>query len=247
VAEKAANLEDAMRSVAIAIAISLLLAGCAGTSLAGADAPRGADAYTAIAPSPSQAVDRDYRIGPQDALTVSVFQEPELSTPTNAPLQVNASGNITMPLIGTLHAAGKTAAELSAEIASRLSANYLRNPQVTVGVTASVSQKVVVQGEVNEAGVFDVKGRTTLLEALSLAKGETRVAALSDVIVFRNINGQRMAALFDVAQIRKGIAEDPEILGNDVVVVGTSKSRSIWRDILAASPLLNTAGIFRRY
>jgi polysaccharide export outer membrane protein len=113
---------------------------------------------------------------------------------------------------------------------------------VAVSVTTSVSQKVIVQGEVNEAGVFEVKGRTTLLEALALAKGETRVASLDEVIVFRNINGQRMGAIFDVQRIRRGISEDPEIVGNDVVVVGTSRAKSVWRDILAASPLV---GAFR--
>ena len=55
---------------------------------------------------------------------------------------------------------------------------------------------------------------------------------------------QPRAQLFDVQQIRRGEAQDPELLGNDVVVVGTSKSKSIWRDILATSPLL---GVFRPF
>lgn len=223
------------------------ISGCAsGGSLAQSELARGGEAYATIAPAEQQQqlADRDYRIGPQDTLSVSVFQEPELSTTPNSPLQVNANGNINMPLIGSVPAAGKTTTELSAYIAERLGKSYLRNPQVSVSVEGSVSQKVTVQGEVTQAGVYEIKGRTTLLEALALAKGETRVAALSEVVVFRSVNGQRMGALFDVKEIRRGRAEDPEIRGNDVVVVGLSKAKSIWRDVISTSPLL---GIFRPF
>jgi polysaccharide export outer membrane protein len=116
------------------------------------------------------------------------------------------------------------------------------NPQVSVAVATSVSQKVVVQGQVVEPGVYDIKGSTSLLEALSLAKGETNVASLDRVVVYRMINGQRMGALFDVHSIRNGHTKDPDIFGNDVVIVGYSNARSAWRDVLSAAPLLN---IFR--
>ena len=232
-----------MGRVALVAVAAYALSGCASGNLSSADVARGEAAYAVMTPVQAE-LDRDYRIGPQDTLTVTVFQEPEISTPANAPLQVNANGNITMPLIGTVQAAGKTASELSAVIADRLATNYLENPQVTVAVSSSVSQKVTVQGEVTQAGVYEIRGRTTLLEALAMAKGETRVAALSQVLVYRNVGGQRQGALFDVEAIRRGTAEDPEILGNDVVVVGYSKGKSVWRDILATSPLL---GLFRPF
>ncbi|MFN3944918.1 MAG: polysaccharide biosynthesis/export family protein [Allosphingosinicella sp.] len=184
---------------------------------------------------------QDYRIGPLDTVSVAVFQEPELSAEA---IQVDAAGNITLPLIGSVAAAGRSASELAAVIADRLGARYLENPQVTVSVSGSVSQKVTVQGEVNQAGVYDIKGRTTLLEALALARGETRVAALQEVVVFRTVNGQRMGAVFDVRAIRSGQAEDPAIVGNDIVVVGYSQARAIWRDILQSAPIL---GLFRPY
>jgi polysaccharide export outer membrane protein len=215
-----------------------MLSGCAaGSDLGGANAPTGAAAYAALAPSLAEAqAAGDYRIGPLDTLSISVYQEPDISTPANAPLQVNANGNIDMPLIGTVPAAGKTAGELGHVIAEKLAVNYLKNPQVNVQVVSSVSQKVTVQGEVMKAGIYDIRGRTTLLDALALAQGETRVAALRQVLVYRQVGQERVGALFDVQQIRRGEAQDPELLGNDVVVVGTSKSKSIWRDILATSP-----------
>jgi polysaccharide export outer membrane protein len=63
------------------------------------------------------------------------------------------------------------------------------------------------------------------------------------VVIFRTINGQRMAGAFSLKDIRRGISEDPQIKGNDVVVVGLSAGKQLYRDILAASPLV--AGIFR--
>jgi polysaccharide export outer membrane protein len=90
--------------------------------------------------------------------------------------------------------------------------------------------------------VFDIKGGTTLLQTIALAKGETSASKLNEVVVFRNINGQRMGAVFDVRQIRSGNAPDPVILGNDMVIVGFSSARKMWGDLLSTTPILN---IFR--
>jgi polysaccharide export outer membrane protein len=234
-----------MRNIGLVVLAASLVGGCAAGNLSNSNSARGEAAYAAIAPAvPQSQSERDYHIGPLDTLAISVYQEPEISTPANAPLQVDANGNITMPLIGTVPAAGKTATELAAVIADRLSTKYLENPQVNVQVASSVSQKVTVQGEVMQAGGYEDVGPTTLHGALSLARGETRVAALSQVLVYREVNGKRVGALFNVEQIRKGILPDPEILGNDVVVVGYSKGKAIWRDILSTSPLL---GVFRPF
>jgi polysaccharide export outer membrane protein len=236
------NEDGVMKRALLATIAAATLAGCGTANLAGADLPRGASAYSALgAPATisAQPQPRDYRIGPLDTVSVTVYQEPSMSV---GAVQVDAAGNVSLPLIGSIPASGLTASELSGRIAKRLSTRYLHDPQVTVAVTGSVSQRVVVQGEVNQAGVYDVRGRTTLLEALALARGETRVASLREVVVFRNVNGQRMGALFDVDKIRRGEAADPEILGNDVVVVGHSQRRALWRDILQAAPLL---GVFQ--
>jgi polysaccharide export outer membrane protein len=99
-----------------------------------------------------------------------------------------------------------------------------------------------VQGEVREPGVFEIKGGTTLLQTIALAKGETPSSKLNEVVVFRTINGQRMGAVFDVRQIRSGNAADPIILGNDIVIVGFSSARKLWGDLLSTTPILN---IFR--
>jgi polysaccharide export outer membrane protein len=232
------------RKLLIVLAVPALSA-CAtgGTALGDANVARGNAAYAVLSPPPETVTSQaEYRIAPFDTLTVSVFQEPDLSTPAGSPLQVDANGNVSLPLVGSLPAAGKTSDELSGAIASKLGAKYLKNPQVTVAVASSSPQKVTVQGEVTHPGVFDIKGKVSLLDAISLAQGETRLASIREVAVFRHINGQRMGALFDVDAIRKGQAKDPQLFANDTVIVGHSKGKEMWQNIMSVNPLF---GVFR--
>lgn len=201
--------------------------------------PAGEHAYASFPAANRELAASAYRIGPQDKINITVFQEPELSLQE---VQVDSGGNILLPLIGTIVAGGRTTTELSEEIAGRLDSRYLVNPQVSVIVASSVAQKVTVEGSVTEPGVYEVRGQTSLLEALAMAKGPSRVAALEQVAVFRTIDGKRMGALFNVKAIRRGEALDPEIKGNDTVVVGLSSVKAVWRDVLAAAPAL---AIFR--
>ena len=196
--------------------------------------PHGPAAYTAL-PTPLTQSDRDYHIGPLDTIAVTVFQETDLSAKD---IQVDASGNVLLPLIGTVNVKGRTTEQLSADIARLLGQKYLQNPQVSVLVQSSASQKVTVEGSVTEPGVYEIRGRTTLVDALAMAKGPTRVARLTEVVVFREAGDKRMGAVFDLSKIRRGEALDPEILGRDTVVVGLSNVKAAWRDVLTASPLL---------
>jgi polysaccharide export outer membrane protein len=133
-------------------------------------------------------------------------------------------------------AQGKTTTELSAEIARRLSEHYMQSPQVSVVVEEAVSQKVSVEGAVTEPGVFEMKGRTSLLEAVAMAKGPSKEANLRRVAVIRNVDGLPHAATFDYQAIENGTAGNPEILGNDIVVVDDSKSKEFWHGAVAWLP-----------
>lgn len=175
----------------------------------------------------------EYRIGPLDELSITVFQEEDLSLKE---VPVDAGGNILFPLIGLVEANGKTSREVAAVITEKLAMRYLVDPQVLVNVTKSASQVVTVEGQVIEPGRFEIAGQMTLLTAIASAKGPTPIARLNEVIVFRNIDGQRYAARFDLPAIRSGRAEDPLIRGNDIVVVGASQSKAIFRDVLTALP-----------
>lgn len=182
------------------------------------------------------ATDRPYRIGPYDKLRVDVFGARELSAEE---VQADASGKISLPLIGVIDAGGKTPGELARDIEVALSGRYVRNPQVSVNLRQTVSQVMTVDGEVREPGLYPVIGRMTLMRAIATAKGTSEFAKLEDVVVFRTVNGQRMAALYNLAAIRRGAYADPEIYANDIITVGDSPGRRIFRDVLAAAPLLS--------
>lgn len=181
----------------------------------------------------------EYRVGVGDKLNVRVFQVADLSFDG---LVVDTSGNIQMPLIGAVNGAGRTAGDISADIAERLSAQYLRNPQVTVTVVDAASQKLTVDGAVTSPGVYTMQGSTSLLQAVAIAGGPTPVADLTKVAVFRTIDGRRAVALFDLSAIRDGTAADPQVLRDDVIVVDTSKLSAAMRRVVGAVPMLS---IFR--
>jgi polysaccharide export outer membrane protein len=164
----------------------------------------------------------DYRIGPLDQLEVSVFQVPDLSRT----VRVNSSGEISLPMIGVILAGGKTVAELEKDIANKLRESFLQDPQVSVFIQEFASQRVTVEGSVNSPGIKPLTGRTTLLQLISMSGGLTRMADPSKIIIFRTIEGQRMVALFDLVDIRSGLAEDPQIYGDDIVVVDDSRART---------------------
>lgn len=180
----------------------------------------------------------DYRLGPLDVIEVSVFQVPELTKS----VQINSSGLISLPLIGTVRAGGRTISEIEREIEQRLGEKYLESPQVSILVTEYTSQRITVEGAVNGPGIYPIAGRTTLLQAIALAKGPDRTADESGVMIFRTTGNAREAAVFDLGAIRSGDAPDPVLKGGDVVVVDQSAARTVWRDIRESVGVL---GFFR--
>ena len=159
-----------------------------------------------------------YRIAPGDELTVSIFGAPELDRTS----QVDSAGNFTLPLAGTINAAGKTPQEFSSLVEAKLRGPYLKNPRVSVAVKQGIQQLVTIDGEVGAPGVYPVLGQMTLQQAIATAKGTSDEASLDNVIVFRTVGGQKMAAMFNLKDIRSGRYPDPQIYGNDIVVVGES-------------------------
>ncbi|HMK90973.1 MAG TPA: polysaccharide biosynthesis/export family protein, partial [Methylocystis sp.] len=175
-----------------------------------------------------------YQIGAQDVLEVVVFKAPELTRS----VQVADGGTINLPLVGEIVAAGKTSAQVERELASRLGATYMRNPQVNVYVKEFNSQRVTVEGAVKTPGVYPLRGKTSLMQALATAQGTDRDVASSNVMVFRTVDDQRVAAEFDVDAIRSGQAQDPLLRNGDVVVVPTSGSKVVFQNFIKITPLL---------
>jgi polysaccharide export outer membrane protein len=197
--------------------------------------PRAAEAAVAIA-AVNTAGNAAYKIGPQDVLEITVFKVSELSKTA----QVSEAGTVGFPLVGEMMAAGRTPREVEQDLAARLGAKYLQNPQVTVYVKEFNSQRVTVEGAVKKPGVFPLQGRMSLLQAVAFAQGLESTSD-STVLVFRETNGKRSAARFDVSDIRSGSAEDPQLHAGDVVVAGTSAIKEGLGNILKVLPLASFA------
>ena len=113
--------------------------------------------------------EEDYRIGPNDVIDVRVENMPDLTQP----FRVTASGTFLMPYIGRVTAVKKTTEELALLIADKLRGDYLKEPRVTVSVKEYNSRSFFIQGSVRSPGVFQIEGRPSMLELLTLAGGLT--------------------------------------------------------------------------
>jgi polysaccharide export outer membrane protein len=220
--------------------LAISLTGCAGSPpLSGS--PHVTVVQASELPVPGRAdlatTDRPYLFGPYDKLTIDVFGIAELS---QREVQIDASGRLSFPLAGTIDAGGKTPAEVQAELVQRLRMAHVRDPQITVNLKETSSQVVTVDGQVTQPGLYPVIGRMTLMRAIATARGASEFAKLEDVVVFRTVEGRSYAALYNLAAIRRGAYPDPEIYANDLVVVGDSPGRRLFRDILQAAPLITT-------
>jgi polysaccharide export outer membrane protein len=195
------------------------------------DTTNASGAYTGVS---------EYHIGAQDLLEINVFQVPDL----NRTVRVNSGGQISLPLIGEIQAGGRTVQEVEKQVAEKLEAGYLQNPQVSVFVKEFTSQRVTVEGAVKKPGIFPLSGRTTLLQTIAMAEGLDPLANLQGIVIFRTVSGKKMAARFDLKQIRAGVAADPEVYGDDIVVVDQSGPKSAWRKVVESLPVLNLFRIF---
>jgi polysaccharide export outer membrane protein len=130
-----------------------------------------------------------YTVGPQDLLSVTVFDEPDL---TNK-YRVDADGMITFPLVGRVAAAGLTLIDLGDRLRARLTAGYVKNPQVRVEVDQYKSQSVYVIGEVRAPGKITMTGTMSLIEALALAGSPTNAASPELIVVHPHGAGRQGA------------------------------------------------------
>ncbi|MCJ2189200.1 polysaccharide biosynthesis/export family protein [Novosphingobium beihaiensis] len=179
---------------------------------------------------------RPYVLGPSDNLDVDVFGIPELSKSVT----VDLTGKIALPLVGELKVSGLTTSELTAVLVTKLRQAHVLDPKVTVNIANAASQIFTVDGSVASPGIFPLSGRMSLMRAIAKAQGTTEYARENYVVVFRTVQGQRYAALYDLRAIRQGLLDDPEIFSNDIIYVGDSQARRLFRDVITAAPLITT-------
>jgi polysaccharide export outer membrane protein len=216
---------------ALLVVAALAAAGCTGR---GGSVPYEPAGFKAPDTEGQPVASASQPIGALDTITVSVFQVESLS----GEYKVDANGKIDYPLLGSVQAQGRTTQELREQVAAALSQKYLQSPNVQIAIKDRAEQTITVDGSVRSPGQFIVKGPTTLLQAVAMAKGTSEDANPSRVVVFRTISGEQMAGAFDLQDIRRAKAKDPVIYGNDIVIVDGSRARQVYRDLMSTIPLL---------
>jgi polysaccharide biosynthesis/export protein len=172
-----------------------------------------AQAAAAAVPHP----DHDkYLLGPEDALEISVWKEPDLTKQ----LVVRPDGKITYPLIGEVQAAGKTVKQLKAEILKLLE-KYVTDAHVTVILLKAQNYKIYVTGKITKPGEFITGKPVNVMQAISMAGGLTPFASPGSIMVLRSLGGKEEVFPFNYKDVSKGqfLEQNRTLLPGDVVVV----------------------------
>ena len=229
--------EDVMMSRRLVVSLALLstlvvLGAGAADAQNASPATRGHRAPTAdtpaapgpqtLAPTPmtgaTAPISSAYVIGPGDMLSITVWKNETLSRV----VPVRPDGKISMPLLHDIQASGLTAMQLRDKIATALG-EFMPNPEVTVSVSDVRSLRVSILGEVVKPGVLELRGETTILEAIAMAGGFKDFASPSRITVIRNDdNGKTKRIRFNYNRAVSSSNSDEENLvlkSGDVVVV----------------------------
>lgn len=158
---------------------------------------------------------------PDDLVEVKVYQQPDLETR----VRIVQDGRIIMPLLGAVAVGGKTVDQARAMIRDLLDKDYLVNPQVSLTIVEYAKRFFTILGEVQHPGTYEIQGESSLslLQAIGLAGGYTRIGAPSKITVQRILNGQQKIYNLNAESMSKDEKTKPfEILPNDTITVGES-------------------------
>jgi len=179
-----------------------------------------------------------YQLRHSDRISVNVFREPDFSLES---VQVGVEGNVSLPLLGSVSAAGMTTQQFEQDVTQRLAVAGLIDPGVSVNIVEYASHLVTVEGAVTQPGVYPFQPGARLSSAIALASGPARTADTQQVAVFRETSQGVMVAKFDYQQMSRGTMLDPVLEPGDRVVMGTDGLSVFWQDFLRALPAF---GIF---
>jgi len=176
------------------------------------------------ASSPAQAAsgaaahDNTYVIGNDDVLSISVWKEPDISQKS---IPVRSDGRISMPLVGEVQATGETPLKLEKEITAKLQ-SYISEPEVSVIVEQSNSQKFNILGQVVKPGSYPIANSATVLDAIALAGGFRDFAKQKSIYILRpGLDGQDVRLPFNYKDVIKGknLAQNVKLQPRDTIVV----------------------------
>ncbi len=175
------------------------------------------NASTGKAPVDPRAHDDTYVIGIDDVLAINVWKEPEVSRT----VPVRSDGRISLPLAGEVEASGSTPKKLEQEIAAKLK-SYIAEPEVTVIVEQTKSQKFNILGMVAKPGAYPLASSPTVLDAIAAAGGFKDFAKQKSIYVLRkNPDGTESRIHFNYKDVIKGKKSDENVKlhSNDTIVV----------------------------
>lgn len=177
---------------------------------------KGADARNSGASAHAATTDPDYRIGPQDVITVNVWKEPDISRV----VPVRPDGKISIPLLNDVLAAGLTPMQLANAITEGLK-KYMNGPQVTVIVTEINSRRVYVLGQVGRQGTFPLLPNMTVLQLLSSCGGFTEFANSKKIYILRTVGDKQVKIFFNYKDVVSGRkpGDDIALQPGDTLVV----------------------------
>ena len=163
----------------------------------------------------------EYKLSPNDLVDFRVFQEPEL----DSVVRISGEGQANFPLIGVVALGGKTTGEAIEILKSRYRNGYLINPQISLTVRSYAKKLFTVLGQVQKPGSYDIIGTSqiTLLQAIGMAGGYTKIADSSNVTIKRVEDGREQVLKFNAKRMLRG--DDPTALlvkPGDVISIGES-------------------------
>jgi polysaccharide export outer membrane protein len=179
------------------------------------------------APAPQTVAQSDatgeYTIQPEDVLKITVFEEPDLTTTA----RVTSAGEIIFPLLGRVSVVGLTVTQVQERLTALLAADYLVNPQVQVFLdTTANPRRVFITGAVNRPGSYTISAerQTTIMEAIAMAGGFSKEAAVNKTRIVRVENGIEKTINVRISDIvKKGDkTQDVGVRPNDIIFVPES-------------------------
>ncbi len=179
---------------------------------------------------------KEFILGSGDKLDISVYRNSDLAKV----IQIDPAGNIDYPLVGVMRAEGLSIFELKTNLGDALK-KYLKNPQISIGVVSTQSQKVTVLGEVKRPGFFQLNGGLTMLEAISGAGGFTADGKKTSVLLIRGgLKNPELKAVNLQRTLSKGdLRENITLSRGDIVYVPRTTIANVDRFFMHLSTILD--------
>jgi polysaccharide export outer membrane protein len=183
--------------------------------LTGSGSVKVEDGVAAAVPA-TTATPPTYVIGPSDILSIVFWRDKDMS----ADVLVRPDGNITLPLLNDIQAAGLTPAQLRERVLTE-SRRYLEDPSPTVVVKEIHSRQVFITGQVEKPGPYPLATPTTVLQLIATAGGLKEYVDGRNILVTRSENGRQTAYMFDYQDLikHKNFRQNIELKPGDTVVV----------------------------